>query len=148
MQRVHSWKQAGSISLWYYTENEHNYPGWHLNANATGCESIIALFGAFVTDGVTASRTVAIIPPSKTQLAVPNNKSGLAAWQAPSKLRVVFSCTPTDWSFPPNAEVAIFTVGSNWFPLLCEGISGIPHGRGDYCIGPTGEGNSRLWFWW
>ncbi|MCL2310132.1 MAG: hypothetical protein FWC42_07660 [Proteobacteria bacterium] len=148
MQRAHSWKQAGNVSLWYYTENECNYPGWHLNADAAGCESLIALLDAFAADGVTASRTVAIKPPSKNQLRVPNNRYGLAAWQSPGKLRIVFSSNPTDWSFPLSSEAAIFTVGSNWLPSLREGISGIPYGRGDYAIGPAGKGNSRLWFWW
>ena len=25
---VNAWKQSGRVSLWRYTENERNYPGW------------------------------------------------------------------------------------------------------------------------
>jgi hypothetical protein len=146
MHHAHSWKQSGNISLWRYTENERNYPGWHLTADAAGCASLIALLDALAADGVPASRSVEITPPSKPQLGVPNNKSGSAAWQAPGKLRVSFSATPAEWSFPLDLDSAVITVGSDWLASLREGLSGIPLGRGDYSIGP--EGSSRLWFWW
>ncbi|RAP57337.1 hypothetical protein [Oleiagrimonas sp. MCCC 1A03011] len=148
MHRAHSWKQSGNVSLWYYTENERNYPGWHLTADAAGCESLVALLDALAADGTPASRAVKITPPSKAQLGVPNNKSGLAAWRAPSKLRLAFSGNPADWSFPPDLDPALLTIGADWLTPLHEGISGIPHGRGDYSIGPTGKGSFRLWFWW
>ena len=148
MYRTHSWKQSGNISLWYYTENEHNFPGWHLTADPAGCESLIALLDALAADGVIASRSVEITPPSRAQLGVPNNKSGLAAWQAPGKLRIAFSDNPADWSFPLDLDPAVLTIGSDWLAPLREGISGITQGRGDYSIGGAGKGSSRLWFWW
>lgn len=145
MHRAHSWKQSGSVSLWHYTENERNYPGWHLTANAAGCASLVALLDALAADDISGFRAVEITPPSKAQLNVPNNKSGLAAWRAPSKLRVAFSTTPADWSFPLDLDPAVITIGADWLAPLREGIFGIPHGRGDYSIGPPGKG--RLWFW-
>ena len=148
MHRAHSWKQTGNVSLWRYTGNERNYPGWHLTADTAGCESLIALLDALAADGIPASRAVEITPPSKAQLGVPNNKSGSAAWRSPSKLRVTFSSDPADWSFPPDLEPAVLAVGSDRLAELREGISGIPHGRGDYSIGSAGNGSSRLWFWW
>ncbi|RZI59261.1 MAG: hypothetical protein EOP14_04380 [Pseudomonas sp.] len=148
MYRAHSWKQAGSVSLWYYTENERNYPGWHLTADAAGCESLIALLDAFASDGVATSRAIEIKPPTKAQLGVPNNKSGLAAWQAPSKFRIAFSNIPAEWAFPLDLDQASLTIGSDWLTPLRDGISGIPHGRGDYAIGPAGKVNPGLWFWW
>ncbi len=148
MHRARQWKQAGSVSLWHYTQNERNYPGWHLTADAAGCASLVALFDALAADGIPADRSVAIKPPSMAQLGVPNNKSGLAAWRAPSKLRISFSATPADWSFPLDLDPAVFTIGSDWVAPLRKGISGIPHGHGDYSIGHAGKGNSMLWFWW
>lgn len=148
MHHAHSWKQAGNVSLWYYTENERNYPGWHLTSDAAGCESLVALLDALAADGITASRAVQLTPPSKAQLSVPNNRSGLAAWRAPSKLRVSFSQRPTDWLFPLEIDPAVLTIGSDWLTPFREGISGIPLGRGDYSIGPAGKDGSRLWFWW
>jgi len=149
MHRARSWKQSGNISLWYYTENERNYPGWHLTADAAGCASLVALLDALAaTDGALESRAVEITPPSKAQLCVPNNKSGLAAWKAPRKLRVSFSLTPADWSFPLDLDPAVITIGSDWLAPLQEGILGIPLGRGDYSIGPARGDCSKLWFWW
>lgn len=148
MYRPHSWKPSGKVSLWYYTENERNYPGWHLTADAAGCDSLIALIDALAADGCAASRVVEIRPPSSAQLKVPNNKSGLAAWQAPDKFRIAFSDEPAEWSFPLGLEPAVLTVGSDWLAPLRDGISGIARGRGDYSIGLAGSGSSRLWFWW
>ena len=148
MHRAHSWKQTGNVSLWRYTENERNYPGWHLTADTAGCDSLIALLDALVSDGIPAFRAVEITPLSKAQLGVPNNKSGLAAWRSPGKLRVTFSSDPAEWSFPPDLEPAVLAIGSDWLAPLQEGISGIPHGRGDCSIGFAGNGSSRLWFWW
>lgn len=147
MHRTHQWKQFGSVSLWYYTENERNYPGWHLTADAAGCQSLVALLEGLAAAGIAAFRTVEISAPSKAQLGVANNKSGLAAWQAPSKLRIAVSQSPAEWSFPLDLDPACLTIGSDWLAPLCKGISGIPHGQGDYSIGP-GSGGSRLWFWW
>ena len=148
MHLAHSWEQTGNLSLWYYTENERNYPGWHLTGDAAGCASFVALLDALAADGIPASRAVEITPPSKAQLTVPNNKSGLAAWLSPRKFRIAFSSNPVDWSFPLDRDTAVLTVGLDWLAPIREGISGIPLGRGDYSIGPTAKGNARLWFWW
>lgn len=148
MYRSHSWKQSGNVSLWYYTGNERNYPGWHLTADAAGCDSLIALIDALAAYGCAAARSVEIRPPSSAQLKVPNNKSGLAAWQAPSKLRIAFSEDPELWSFPLVLEPAALILGSDWLAPLRDGISGIARGRGDYSIGVAGNGSWRLWFWW
>jgi hypothetical protein len=148
MHRSHSWKQSGNVSLWYYTENERNFPGWHLTADDAGCESLIALLDSFAAEGTPTSRAVGITPPSKAQLGVPNNRAGLAAWRSPHKLRLAFSDYAAQWSFPLGQDPAVLTIGSDWLAPLREGISGIPHGRGDYSIGYPGKSSPGLWFWW
>lgn len=148
MIRSHLWKQAGRVSLWRYTENERNFPGWHVTADAIGCSSLISLMDAFSSDSVASSRTVEVVAPTPEILAVPNNRSGRATWSAPTKLVLSFSPTASQWSFPSSSDRAAFTVGSEWLALLRKGIEGIPNGLGDYCIGPQSNGNLRLWFWW
>jgi hypothetical protein len=142
----HSWKQAGSIALWRYTENQRNYPGWNFTADEVGCASLLALLDAFEADGFVASRTVSTNPPTAAILRVPNNRS--SAWLAPSKLRLSFSANPAEWSFPESLEPATLTFGADWLPQFRQAVAGVPRGDGDYSIGHTGNGNLQLWFWW
>lgn len=140
----HSWKQHGAISLWRYTENECNYPGWHLSANPAGCESLIALIEALAADGANAARSVELMPPTSAILSVPNNKHGTAKFVAPTKLRISFSGTPDHWLLPQQLEPAELSFGHAWLAPLRNGLAGIPNGIGDFSIG----GDLPLWFWW
>ena len=140
----HSWEQSGSVMLWRYSENQRNFPGWHLTANADGCTSLIALLDAFAADAAPGSRTLTITTPTQAALAVPNNRS--AAWVAPAKLRLTFSAVPSQWSFPESTVPAELSIGAEWLPILRQAIAGIPLGGGDYSIGPSGSGS--LWLWW
>jgi hypothetical protein len=146
MLQSHSWKQSGSVSLWRYTENLRNYPGWHLTADAVGCASVVTLLDALESDNSAVSRTIALVPPTPAVLAVPNNRS--SAVIAPEKLRMSFSLAPSQWSFTESAAPAELTFGSNWLPQLRRAIAGISRGEGDYSIGESGGGNLPLWFWW
>ena len=140
----HSWKQQGSIYLWRYTENERNYPGWHLSADPAGCQSLVALFEALAADGPSAFRTIDLTAPTTAILSVPNNRSGTAKFKSPKKWRIGFSKDPSHWSFSQQLESAEFSYGYVWLSPLCKGVNGIPQGHGDYSIG----GDPRLWFWW
>ncbi len=146
MLQSHSWKQAGSVALWRYKENQRNFPGWHLTADAAGCASLLTLLDALVADGGNRSRTVAVQAPTPAILSVPNNRS--SACRSPSKLRLSLSANPSEWSFPDLLEPATLTLGAEWVPELQRGIADIARGEGDYSIGsPSGE-NLQLWFWW
>lgn len=141
------WQQSGRISLWRYTGNNKNYPGWHLNADAAGCQSMLDLLDAFASKGE-ISRVIAITAPTPGELQVPNNRGGQAGWLAPTKLRLTFSPSPTDWIFPPDLEPASLVMGAEWLGQLRQGLVGIPHGQGDFSIGETSNGSLKLWFWW
>lgn len=143
--RVNAWAQSGRISLWRYTGHERNYPGWHLNADADGCQSLLSLLAALAADG-TGTRTVSITTPSRAQLDVPNNRR--AAWVAPTRLRIVVSAEAAEWTFPHDPDPAVLVVGAAWLPRLHEGIADMARGRGDYAIGERNDGGLPLWFWW
>jgi hypothetical protein len=143
---VKEWRQTGRVSLWRYTENERNYPGWNLNADAVGCQSLLELLDALTIDG-TATRTITLTPPTTARLSVPNNKSGAAAWLAPNRWRITLSSRPEDWDFPANLEPAALLLGSNWLDPLRACLSGIQAGVGDQSIGDRKRGLA-LWFWW
>ncbi len=141
------WKQEGRITLWRYTANEKNYPGWHLNGDRAGCTSLLALFDE-LTQSPGAQRTVQISAPVLAQLSVPNNQGGRAPWLAPEKLRVSCCLEPEVWSFPQDLAPACLAVGANWQEPMRRGIAGIPEGRGDFSIGIGKNGNLPLWLWW
>ncbi len=130
--------------LWRYTENQRNYPGWHLTATPDGCASLVALLDAFAADGMPASQTLTITAPTPAVLAVPNNRSAIPV--TPAKLRLSLSSTPSEWSFTQSASLAELSVGADWLPLLRDALVGITSGKGDYSIGPSDSGS--LWFWW
>ena len=144
----HSWNQDGSISLWRYTENERNYPGWHLSADARGGTSLSTLLQALAADGPSTTRTINLDPPTTPVLAVPNNRGGRARHRAPTKLRVGFAKDSSLWSFPATLEPAQLVFGYDWLAPLLEGIEAISQGRGDYSIGTDQDGSLPLWFWW
>ncbi|MET0550068.1 MAG: hypothetical protein ABW002_12455 [Xanthomonas sp.] len=144
MRLAHRWTQSGRISVWRYLENERNYPGWHLNADPAGSQSLLELLHTLAADG-TGSRAITVTAPSKAELVVPNNRRGRAAWVAPEKLRLTLSTANDQWSFPLDVAPAVLEIGSAWLAALREGIAGIPKGQGDYCIG---RGSHSLWFWW
>ena len=143
----HPWKQQGVVSLWRYTENVGNFPGWHLSADDAGVQSLLQLLGSLQSDS-SAYRTVSISPPSKRLLQVPNNQRGRAKWVAPSKLQIRVSPGSDEWGFPPELDPAYLTVGSSHLPSLIGALEGIPRGEGDFSIGSDHNSNLRLWVWW
>ena len=143
-----SWKQDGSISLWRYTENERNYYGWHLSADARGCKSLSNLLQALAADGHAATRTVELQPPTPAVLAVPNNRGGRATYKAPAKLRLSFTKEAGQWSFPATLDPAELAFGYDWLAPLQEGLDAVAQGRGDYSIGANQGSSLPLWFWW
>ena len=143
-----SWQQNGSISLWRYTENERNYPGWHLTADMSGCASLVALLDALLNDGIEASRVIKISAPTPTILQVPNNRGGQAGWRSPERLRVTYSKTQSFWAFPKQLGSAELTIGADWLVRMRDAVTGIPQGQGDYSIGADEHDNLPLWFWW
>lgn len=140
-----AWKPSGTVSLWRYTVNTRNYPGWHLNADATGCRSLLDLLDALATEPG-SYRTIPLRPPSETQLEVPNNRR--APLVTATKLQLALSDMPTQWRFPPDHDPASLTIGSDWLAPLRKGLLDITQGRGDYSIGNEGNESQRLWFWW
>jgi hypothetical protein len=149
MNEVTTWKQEGLLSLWHYTENERNYPGWHLSADPAGSVSLSALLRAFEASKVESYRTLTIMVPSRAVLGVPNNRGGGAGYRAPSKWRLKYLPDPDNakiWHFEEANNVVELALGSDGLEDLITGVKDIASGKGDYSIGL--DGNEELWFWW
>ncbi len=144
--RCHRWEQSGHIALWRYRERNRNYEGWHLTADASGCESLTALIEAMMVDGSGASRSISIKRPTKAMRSVPRSPE----WPiiVPAVWQLSVGSDASEWRFPEASEYAELCVGTDWLPLLADGIRDIGRGMGDYSIGDTDRGNLPLWFWW
>ena len=112
MLQSHTWKQSGPVALWRFIENQRNFPGWHLTANAGGCASLIALLDAFAIDNAPSSRVLAIVQPTLAELSVPNNRS--SGITVPGKLRLVFAEESNAWSFPAATDMNLRSAPNGW----------------------------------
>jgi hypothetical protein len=140
------WKFTGKVYLWHYSQNARNFPGWHLTADAAGCQSLIELFKLLGTTSSPATRRISVTPPTREILSVPN--SGILPWTAPDRLVLTFHSDPRAWQITEANQVAEFVFGHSWLSQLQAGISGIGQGQGDYSIGNPNVPSQRLWFWW
>jgi len=139
------WKQRGTISLWRYTENQKNFPGWHLNADGEGCASLLKLIDA-LRGHPGSYRKLRLSSPSPQQLAVPNNRT--AAWIAPQLWVIQHDPEGEHWHFASESETVTLIAGACWLERLRTGAAGIPAKQGDDSIGAGRLQESRLWFWW
>lgn len=136
------------IYLWRYQENKRNYPGYHLTADAEGCDQLISLTEELEKTKSAVNHHIELSPVNEKILAVPNNTQGN---------KTVISLKFWNLVCDPKFRKAHFEY-DNLYPIctlelspqqagcIAEGVRDIKNGRGDYCIG--GKGENLLWFWW
>ena len=83
---VGSWKQAGRLFFWRFTENTRNFPGWHFMVDRAASTSIAALLRSMAQSASPCSRTVVVSLPTAEVLSIPNNRNSQCV--APERLRV------------------------------------------------------------
>jgi hypothetical protein len=83
---VDSWKQAGRLFFWRFTENTRNFPGWHFMVDTVASASIAALLRSMAQSEFPCSRTVVVSLPTADVLSVPNNRQSQCV--APERLRI------------------------------------------------------------
>src|SRR5258708_1851433 len=94
----------GHVYLWRYVEGTKNFSGWHLTADAEGCEQALAILASLDRE-----RTVAITPPTPAILQVPGNRGGAARWWSPRRLTLV---PGTLWRVEASADWVRLVVGT------------------------------------
>lgn len=142
---LQDWRQQGLVSLWRYVGANHSYKGWHLSADVDGRRSLLALLNTFSDGSYVPHRTVSMSTPSKALLAVPGRMfSGV---ESVSKLRLASSAAPTEWLLTASLGEVSLTVGEAWRGKLCDAISALSMGDGDFRIGPE-DREQGIWFWW
>jgi hypothetical protein len=142
---LQNWSQQGLVSLWRYVGANRSYRGWHLSADADGCQSLLALINAFSDDAPVSYRTVSLAAPSKTLLAVPGRMfSGV---ESASKLRLAYRASSTEWLLTTSDDIMSLTFGEIWRGKLRDATNALFAGDGDFKIGPE-DSEQGIWFWW
>jgi hypothetical protein len=140
---VNRWTPSGNPYFWRYLENVRNYPGWHFALDPAAIGSISVLLEAMLEANSPSYRTLPVVPPPAPLLSVPNNKSGLAKWQSPSKLRIRFApSNATAWAFSGDAAIVEWSIGNAHVPNTADAFRN-PMKYFDTTIGKE----PRLWSW-
>lgn len=107
---VDSWKQAGRLFFWRFTENTRNYPGWHFMVDHAASASMAALLRSMAKSESVCSRTVVVSLPTTEVLRVPNNRNSPCV--APERLRIELDLSDAKaWSLVEDGAVVHWQLG-------------------------------------
>jgi hypothetical protein len=138
---IDSWKQAGRLFFWRFTENTRNYPGWHFMVDRTASASIAALLRSMAHSSTPCSRTIVVSLPTTEVLRVPNNRNSPCV--APERLRVELTLESSDaWSLVEDGAVVHWQLGINRLREVID-VFADPISYFDSTIGQ----NPVLWSW-
>lgn len=146
---IENLKLAGQISIWRYTENDRNYPGWHLTVDRQASQTLLHLFDLMDQCDWSTKKSFGTNAPTDNQLSVPNNRQGTARWS--TKPTITFtsntSVTPDYWTTKEKKEELEITFSKDKLEQLRQAIADISNGKGDISIGNCRDENI-LTFWW
>lgn len=109
---VDSWKQAGRLFFWRFTENNRNFPGWHFMVDRDASTSIAALLRSMSQSQSACSRSVVVSLPTAEVLSIPNNRNSPCV--APERLRLELDQTTSDaWELVEEGAVVHWRLGAN-----------------------------------
>ncbi len=138
---VDSWKQAGRLFFWRFTENTRNFPGWHFMVDRAASESISALFRCMAQSETPCSRSVVVSLPTTEVLAVPNNRT--SGCIAPEKLRVELAFgAAASWQIVEDGAVVHWQMSAENLRAAAD-VFAQPAKYFDSTIGK----NPALWSW-
>jgi hypothetical protein len=137
---------SGRICLWRYRERTRSYPGFHLSADAKGCEQLLKLLGGLAKVRAPQIATVTLDPVTAAVLAVPNIRDATASafrhWDLIADPRF----DPERFHFTVMNDRVRSELSSVQIESVAAGVLDIRDRRGDYAIGDEDE--QQLWFWW
>jgi len=109
---VDSWKQAGRLFFWRFTENTRDFPGWHFMVDRAASASIAALLRSMAKSESPCSRTVVVSLPTTEVLSVPNNRRSPCV--APERLRIELAASdPKSWLLTEDGAVVHWLLGAD-----------------------------------
>ena len=131
------------MHIWRYKENQRNYPGYHLSADAEGCLAMLDWLRS-----LKAKPEFRLKPATSEVLSVPNNQGGLAAYVSYTllKLQVKQDADRGHFVFSEVSDCLSLECSQQQIECIIKGVEDIQRGEGDYCIGRGKQ--QLLWFWW
>jgi hypothetical protein len=138
---VDSWKQAGRLFFWRFTENTRNFPGWHFMVDRAASASIAALLRSMAKSESPCSRTVVVSLPTAEVLSVPNNRHSPCV--APERLRIELATSDAKcWLLTEDGAVVHWLIGSD----NLRDVADVFADPAKYFDSTIGE-NPPLWSW-
>lgn len=126
--------------VWRYRDNQRNYPGYHLSADADGCVALLAWLRS-----PRARPEFRLQPVTPEVLSVPNSQAGYVGFTF-FKLHVRPDVARGHFQFSEVSDRLSLACSQQQVECIIKGVEGIVRDHGDYCIG--GEDQHVLWFWW
>lgn len=129
--------------IWRYKDNQRNYPGYHLSADAEGCRALLDWLRSRKARPEFRLKTA-----TPEVLSVPNNQEGLAAYVSCTllKLQVRQDVDRGHFVFSEVSGRLSLECSQQQVECIIKGVEDIQRGEGDYCIGAGSQ--QALWFWW
>jgi hypothetical protein len=116
---VDSWKQAGRLFFWRFTENTRNYPGWHFMVDRAASTSIAALLRSMAQSESPCSRTVVVSLPTTDVLGVSNNRQSPCV--APERLRIELAISDAkSWLLTEDGAVVHWHLGADSLRMVAD----------------------------
>jgi hypothetical protein len=155
---VYPWKLQGRLHIWQYLPSIKGLKGWHLNADATACASLIDLADRMLASEEKSYMRIPVHMPAN--MLVGRGHS----WKPVSELCIRYPRSEVDDEFwyieldPQNVLTLIVGKAKLW--EFRESLLGLPNWKDYFAIGPVSNPKRRhnsaerarfdaecLWFW-
>jgi len=136
-----SWKQAGRLFFWRFTENTRNFPGWHFMVDRAASTSVATLLRSMSKSASVCSRTIVVSLPTTEVLSVPNNRNSPCV--APERLRLESDPSSSDaWALVEDGAVVHWRLGTRTLRKVAD-VFADPAKYFDSTVGQE----PALWSW-
>lgn len=143
---VDRWNSSGRIACWRYRDNQRNYPGWHLTADAAGADALLDLVARMSAAPTTSERTIPLATPTAADLEKVGNPGARHVSVERLHLRHRRETEPAEyWRIVRQDTTLEISLGMETLAVFEEGVADIRRGHGDWSMGE--EEPDVLWFW-
>jgi len=139
LMNLNLWKQKGCISLWRYDPINKNFPGWHMNADKVGYESLLEFLHLLEQSPVGSKRTIKLVNPDIW------SASSMLKKTPEQKVLISLAGTNEEWRLKNEQDKLLFSIGAQQISVFKTGIMAALKGEYDFSVGAIDGQN--IWFW-